>query len=95
MNNEKLELVRKTIKELEEKHILHLELDIIYELDCQLEETLSDEDYCKLYNEIEYAYLKLEGVALESVVRCALDHIRRILDDDETFNLREEACWYE
>ena len=92
MNKEKLDLIRKTIKELEEKHILHL-LDIVYELDCQLDFDISDEDYCKLYNEIEYAYLKLEGVSLENIVSCALDNFNKIINDED-FNLREESCWY-
>lgn len=93
MNKEKLDLIRKTIKELEEKHILHLELDIVYELGCQLDFDISDEDYCKLYNEIEYAYLKLEGVSLENIVSCALDNFNKIINDED-FNLREESCWY-
>lgn len=95
MNKEKLELIRKTIKELEEKHILVLYLDIVLEIDCQLEKELTDEEYSKLYNEIEYAYLKLEGVGLENVVRCAIDNLEKILNDDEDFSLRDEACWYE
>lgn len=95
MNKEKVELIRKTIKELEEKRILLLDTMIIFELDCQLEEEISDDDYIKLYNEIEYAYLKLEGVALESVVRCALDHMEDIINENEDFSLRDEACWYE
>lgn len=94
MNKEKLDLIRKTIKELEEKHILILDMEIVYEIDCQMEEDLTDEDYCKLYNEIEYAYLKLDGVALENIVSCAIDNIDKILNNDENFSLREEACWY-
>lgn len=94
MNKEKLNKVRKTIKELEEKHILHIELDIIYELDSQLDFDISDEDYCKLYNEIEYAYLKVENVDIGAIVNCALDNFNKIINDDEEFSLREECCWY-
>ena len=94
MNKEDLAKVRRAMQDLEDKHVLLLQLDIVYELDCQLEDELSDEDYCKLYNEIEYAYLKVEGVALENIVRCAIDNLDKILKDDEEFNLREECCWY-
>ena len=92
---ERIKKVRKIIEDLENQHIGVLNIKIVYELDCQLEETLSDEDYCKLYTEIEWAYLKLEGVGLDSIVRCALDHKKDILNDNEDFDLREEACWYE
>lgn len=97
MNKEQLEKVRNAIKELKDKHILMLQLDIVYELDCQLgyeKKALSDEDYCKLYNEIEYAYLKVEGVDLCNIVECALDHMEDIVNENEDFDLREECCYY-
>lgn len=94
MNKEQLEKVRETIKNLEKEHILMLQLDIVYELDCQLQEKLSDGDYCKLYNEIEYTYLKVEGVELGTIVRCALDHMEDIINENEDFDLREECCYY-
>lgn len=94
MNKERLKLVRNTIKELENKNILVLYLNIVLEIDCQLNEKISDDDYIKLYNEIEYAYLKLEGVSLDNVVSCAIDNLEKILNDDEDFNLRDESCWY-
>ena len=94
MNKEQLETIREMIKDLEKEHILMLQLDIVYELDCQLQEKLSDEDYCKLYNEIEYAYLKVEGVDLCNIVECALDHMEDIINENEDFDLREECCYY-
>jgi hypothetical protein len=94
MNREHLKEVRETIKELNKKHILMMQLDIVYELDCQLDFDISDEDYCKLYNEIEYAYLKVENVDIGVIVRCALDNFNKIINDDEDFDLREESCWY-
>lgn len=94
MNKEKLELIRETIRDLDKKHLTMLSLEIVYEMDCQLEEELTEEDYDKLYNEIEYVYLKVDDIDLGTIVRCAIDHIRRILDNDETFDLREEVCWY-
>ena len=95
MNKEKLDLIRKTIKELHEKNILILDIDIIYELDSQLNFDISDEDYIKLYNEIEYAYLKVENVDIGAIVGCALEHKDEIINEDEDFDLREECVgWY-
>lgn len=100
MNNEKLEKIRAMFDVLRKEHITMLEMNIINELDSQLMymetyKDLTDDEYNTLYNEIEYAYLKLEGVALESVVTCAIDNMNKILDEeDDTFSLREEACWY-
>ena len=93
MNKEKLEIIRKAIKELHKNRILMLEIDIIYELDSQLDFDISEEDYCKLYNEIEYAYLKVDHVDIGSIVNCALDNFIKIINDDEDFDLREECCW--
>ena len=96
MNKEHLKEIRETIKDLHKKHILMVQLDIVYELDIAygLDFEVSDEDYCKLYNEIEYAYLKVENVDIGVIVRCALDNFDKIINDDEDFDLREECCWY-
>jgi hypothetical protein len=94
MNKEHLKEVRKTIKDLHKKHILMIQLDIVYELDCQLDFDISDEDYCKLYNEIEHAYLKVEDIDIGVIVKCALDNKDIILNEDTTFSLRDECGWY-
>lgn len=73
------------------------ELMVVYEMDCQLEGQdykLTDKDFCKLYDEIMYAYYKVEDIAIEQIVRCALDNKDKILNDDEDFSLRRECCWY-
>lgn len=94
MNKEIREL-KETYKKLYDKHIYAYKLQIIDELDCQLEKELSDEEYSKLYYAIENAYLKLDNVSIWSITRCAIDNLDKILNDDEDFSLREEACWYE
>lgn len=94
MNSEKLKEIRNIIKDLHDRKILLLDLDIVFEIDCQLDRKLSEEDYLKLYNEIDYAYLKLDNVSLGTVVYCAINNIDKILNDDEDFDLREESCWY-
>lgn len=93
MTIEKVKEVRETISKI--KSIL--QVDIINELDCQLyyaDFDITDEDYCKLYEEIEYAYLKVENVDIGVIVECALNNKDKILNDDEDFDLREECCWY-
>lgn len=93
MTIEKVKEVRETISKIKSV----LQVDIIYELDSQLsykDYELSDDDYCKLYEEIEYAYLKVENVDIGAIVECALDNKDKILNDDENFSLREECCWY-
>ena len=91
---DRIKNTRKVIEELKEKGVSVLAIDIVYELDCQLQEELSDDDYCKLYNEIEYAYLKVENVDIGAIVECALDHMEDILNENEDFDLREECCYY-
>ena len=91
---EKINKIRKVIKDLHKKHILIRDIDLIYELDSQLYgKTISDDDYEKLFSEIEYAYLKLYNVDVSEIVYCALEHIDEILHDDN-FSLREEVCYY-
>ena len=87
-----IERIRKEIKELEKKNIGILDLQIVYEIDCQLDKELTEEEYSKLYSNVEWAYLKLEGVALDSIVACGIDNLDRLDDDD--FDFREECCYY-
>ena len=91
---ESINKVRKTIDELHKKHILVIDIDIIYELDCQLNEEISEEDYIKLYEEIRHAYLKINNIDVGTIVYCALENKDKIINDDESFDLREEVCWY-
>ena len=94
---EKIKETRKAIEYLRENNILILTIDIVYELDSQLgyeKKDLSDDDYCKLYNEIEYAYLKIDNVDIGTIVECALDHKDDIINENEEFDLREECVWY-
>ena len=87
-----IERIRKEIKELEKKNIGILDLQIVYEIDCQLDKEITEEEYSKLYSNVEWAYLKLEGVALDSIVACGIDNLDRLDDDD--FDFRDECCYY-
>lgn len=93
MNSEKLKEIRKTIKDLHNKNILLLDLNIVFELDCQLTSVIEEDEYLKLYNEIEHAYLRLENVTIETIVYCAINNKDKILNDDEDFDLIEESCY--
>ena len=94
MNNELKEL-REIYKDLYSKSIYAYTLEIIDELECQTDENeLTDEEYQKLYYEIEHAWFKLDGVSIETITRCALENKDKIMNDDEDFDLREESCWY-
>lgn len=93
MNSIELKEIRKTIEDLHNRKILIMDLDIIYELDCQLNDKLSENNYLKLYNEIRHAYLKLDNIDIGTIVYCALNNQDKILNDDENFDLREECCY--
>ena len=89
---EEVRKIRETIKELEKEDISILDLKIGYEIDCQLENEISDSKYELLKNNVEWAYLKLEGVALENIVGCGIKNLDKL--DNEDFDFREECCWY-
>lgn len=90
--NDKINEIRKVIKDLEKENISVLDLQIVYEIDCQLNKQITDEEYNLLYNMVEWAYLKLDSVALDSIVACGIENLDRLNDDD--FDFREECCWY-
>ena len=87
-----VERIRNEIKRLESENISVLDLKIVYEIDCQLENEISDSQYSNLKANVEWAYLKLEGVPLESIVRCGIENLDKL--DDENFDFREECCHY-
>lgn len=86
---------KKAYKSLFNRGIYAYKLQIIDELECLLEEKLKEEDYLKLFNAIENAYLKSDTLSVWPITKCAVDNIDKILNDDETFNLKDRACWYE
>lgn len=96
MNNiNELKEIKKVYKSLYNRQIYAYKLQIIDELECILEEKITDEDYMKLFNAIENTYLKLDNVSIYAISKCAVDHIRRILDNDETFDLKYKSCFYD
>ena len=89
---EEVNEIRRAIKELEEKRITINDIMMVYEIDWQLDRELTDEEYMTLYSNVEYAYFKLEGVSLESIVACGIDNLDKL--EDEDFDFREECCYY-
>ncbi len=94
MNNELKEL-KALYQDLYSKSIYAYKLEIIDELECQLENEISDEDYQKLYYEIERVYFKTEGLSIENITRCAVDNLDKIINEDSNFDLQRECYWYE
>ena len=95
MNKTGLNELKNTYNYLYKKDIYAYQLTIIDELECQLTCNITDDEYLKLFNEIAYTYLKLDNVKIESIVRCAIKNMDKILNDDNSFNLKSESCWYE
>ena len=95
MNKAGLNELKNTYNYLYKKDIYAYQLTIIDELECQLTCNITDDEYLKLFNEIAYTYLKLDNVKIESIVRCAINNMDKILNDDNKFNLKSESCWYE
>lgn len=91
----KYDKYRKIIKRLNENKIYLSELQIINDIDYYLEASITYDEYNKLYNEIEYVNRKTELISIDTIVRCAIDNLDKILNEDENFELREEVCWYE
>ena len=89
---EKVNKIRNKIKLLENDGISILDLQIVYEIDCQLDREITNEEYSRLENMVEWAYLKLDGVALDIIVRCGIENLDRLNDDN--FDFIEECCWY-
>lgn len=78
----RFEEYKEIIEELENKGIDLLELNIWYEIDCQLEEELTDNQLQILYCTVERAYLKGEDVNLSNLVRYCINNIDKIYDMD-------------
>lgn len=77
--------IRKTIKELENNKISILDLNIVYEMDEQLlcndNINITDEEYRLLFDEIKYAYLKIDEISLFRLIDYALKNKSTIIDD--------------
>ena len=77
---ERFEEYKNIIQELEDKGIDLLELNIWNEIDCQLEEELTDNQLMTLYCTVERAYLKTNYATIEQLVRYCIKNIDKIFD---------------
>ena len=93
MNITQLKDIKRKYKVLYNNQIYAYKLQIIDCMNCLLTDNITDEDYLKLYCEIEKTYLKLDNITIYKITECAIKHIRCILDDDKTFDLSRECCW--
>ena len=72
--------IKEVLEELNDKGIDLLELNIWNEIDCQLEEELTDSQLELLYCTVERAYLKAEEITIEQLVRYCIENIDKIYD---------------
>lgn len=76
----RFEECKQIIKDLENKGISMLELEIWNEIDCQLDKELTDNQLGILYCTVENAYLKAEDITIEQLVRYCIEHLDKIYD---------------
>ena len=76
----KFEEYKEIMLELNDKGIDLLELNIWNEIDCQLEEELTDNQLEILYCTVERAYLKAEEITIEQLVSYCIENIDKIYD---------------
>ena len=81
----RFEECKQIIKDLEKKGISLLELEIWNEIDCQLEEKLTDNQLDILYCTVERAYLKAKDITIEQLVKYCIRNIDKIYDMDIWF----------
>ena len=73
---------KRVLKELENKGISLLELEIWNEIDCLLDKELTDNQLDLLYCTVESAYLKTEDITINQLARYCIDNIDKIYDMD-------------
>ena len=67
-----------------------LNLMIINEIECQLEEEISEEDYNKLFYKIRNSYLKTDGVDLWCLTYVCINYIDK-LDDMSCYEIIDKS----
>ena len=90
---ERFEEYKNIIQELEDKGIDLLELNIWNEIDCQLEEELTDNQLMTLYCTVERAYLKAEEITIYQLVKYCIKNIDKIYDMDIWFIINHASLY--
>lgn len=89
-----LDKYKEIIKDLHNKGVGLLELEIWDEIDCQLNgETLNNCQLEILYNTVERAYLKSEYVSLFQLVKYCLNNLDKIYDMDIWFIINHASLY--
>lgn len=85
-----------TLELLEKKNINIMDLDILSEIKWQaqyyLEIELSEEEKNMIFEQVQRAYLKSEGIPIHVITTAAMDNLDK-LKDMSTYDLVEESCW--
>ena len=89
----KLEEIRKELKHLHENNLSILDLMIYDEIDCQLEEKLTDDEFINLMVYVENAYIKAENIDLYCIVKYCIEH-RDELENMSTWDIIDNSYSY-
>lgn len=81
----RFEECKQIIKKLEKKCIGLLDLEIWSEINWQLDKELTDNQLDILYCTVERAYLKVEDITIEQLVKYCIRNIDKIYDMDIWF----------
>ena len=87
--------LEKIIEELREKNINILDLEIANEIKWQTDysdKEFTEDEKQKLWDNVERAYSKSSDLTIENITRAALNNFDE-LDNMDTWDLIEEACW--
>ena len=73
---ERFDLIRKTIDDLKNSPRALCDLIVYDEIDCQLQNPISDEDFEFLFSTVKNAYLKADGIDLGPIVSYCIDNFK-------------------
>lgn len=90
---ERFEEIKEVLKELSDKGIDLLELNIWNEIDCQLDKELTDNQLMLLYCTVERAYLKAEEITIYQLVKYCIKNIDKIYDMDIWFIINHASLY--
>ena len=85
-----IEILKNKIKELESENISISDLSIINEIDAQLENTLPNNEYEKLFRTVKGCHFKVDIVSLCDLVNFCIKNIDKI-DNMSTYEIIENS----
>lgn len=89
----KMENYKEIIKDLEKRGITLLDLEICYEIECQQDKELTEQQLELIYNTTERAYLKSSEITIEQLVRYCIKNLDKIYDMN-IYDIIDECSFY-